>query len=197
MYNILLDGLPTDYRGFKIRTSYRVGVLLTLLMDDEEIDEDYKIIQAIDVLYEDAPKDLTLAAQGISWFLTCGESEVYYIDKSLGSHSENKALDFQYDANDIFGTFAFYNIPLPDDLHWFKFMSIIQNLPEGSPLSAKIGYRVMDLNKFKGQTRAQYADIQRKVLVHKGYTKEEYEEKMKEANETYGSYYEQLKRLNS
>ena len=168
-----------------------------MLMEDPDVDDEYKPVQAMDLLFKKVPEDMNIAISGISWFITCGASEVYYIDKSAGTQSENKPLDFQYDANDIFGTFAFYNIPLPDDLHWFKFMSIIQNLPEGSPLSAKIGYRTLNLNKFKGQTRAQYADIQRKVLVHKAYTKEEYEAIMKEANETYGSYYEQLKRLNS
>lgn len=196
MYNILIDGLPKDYHGYPLRTSYKIGVLLSMLLDDEDIDQDYKIVQAIDLLYIKAPEDITEATQGISWFITCGESEVYYTDKTPPKHSENKSLDFQYDALDIFGTFRIYGISLSDDLHWFEFMSIIQNLPE-CPLSTKIGYRVMDLSKFKGQTRAQYAEIQRKCLVHKSYTKEEYEEIMKNTASAYGSYYEQLKRLNS
>lgn len=197
MYNILLDGLPTEYKGYPIRTSYKIGILLSMLMEDPDIDDEYKPIQAMDLLFEKVPEDMNVAIAGISWFLTCGASEVYYVDRSLGKQSENKPLDFQYDASDIYGTFAFYNIPLTEDMHWFKFMAIIQNLPEGSPLSAKIGYRTLDLNKFKGQTRAQYADIQRRVMVHRGYSKEEYEKIMEGVKHDYGSFYEQMMRLNS
>lgn len=196
MYNILLDGLPTKYKDYRIRTSYRIGVDLNLLFEDDSVDSDYKVVMAIDILYIDKPDDINEATAGIGWFLSCGTNEAYYIDKPASNPSGNKALDFQYDANEIYGTLRLYGIKLEPSLHWFEFMSIVQSLPD-CPLSQRMGYRVLDLSKFKGQTRAQYADIQNKVRVRKALTKEEYEEQMKEAKETYGSYYEQLKRLNS
>lgn len=196
VYNILIDGLPDNYKGYKIRTSYKIGVMLSLLLEDEDVDEDYKYVQAIDLLYIDKPEDTSEALEGVAWFISCGENEVYYLESHFGSSNGNKALDFQYDASAIFGTLRLYGVNLSDNLHWFEFISIIHSLPE-CPLSQRISYRVMDLTKFKGQTRAMYADIQNKVKVRKGYTKEEYEEAMDNMRSNYGSYYEQLRRLNS
>lgn len=196
MYNILLDGLPTEYKGHKIRTSYKVGIMISLLLDDEDVDPEYKIFQAVELLYVERPADLNEAFEGVTWFLSCGSSEVYYVNKRSSKTSQYKPLDFQFDAMEIFGTFKAFGISLTDETHWFEFMSIIHSLPQ-CPLTEKIGYRSMDITKFKGQQRAMYYDLQERIKVCKAYTKEEYEAIMKDANRNYGSFYEQMMRLNS
>ena len=49
--NVLLDGFPTEYKGYKINTDFRIGILITLLQEDESIDEDLKLLQALNLLY--------------------------------------------------------------------------------------------------------------------------------------------------
>ena len=104
MYNCLLEQFPTEYRGSAINTSFRVGIALTLLTEDTRFPEDLKLLKAFDLLYKDKVPDFETAFNGMMWFLSCGRSEIYYLEDELNETNE-KYLDFQFDAFDIYGAF--------------------------------------------------------------------------------------------
>lgn len=191
--NVLLDGFPEDYMGYKINTDFRVGILLTKLSEDKRFDDDLKLIKSLDLLYkEKVPDDLSIAVSGLLWFLSCGKSEEYYLERDDVSDN-TKCIDFDFDSLDIWGAFWQRGIDLSVvNMHWFKFMSAISNLGD-CPLTNKISYRAMDLKGLKGDTKKYYADLKNKYRIKTKLTKEEYEEYVLSKKEEYGSYYAKLR----
>lgn len=195
--NVLLDGFPTEYKGYAVNTDFRIGILITLLQEDEEIDEDLKMLQALNLLYKNkVPEDINVAVDGLLWFLSCGKSELYFDEDEDKDDSLDKALDFTVDHLDIWAAFYKLGVDLEkDNLHWFKFLSLLGSISDCA-LTQKIQFRTTDLSKMKGDTRKYYAQLKNKYKVRKTISKEEHEAKMKELEATYGSYYMKLRALN-
>lgn len=190
--NVLLDGFPNDYKGFKINTDYRVGILISLLFDDDEIEDDLKIMQAIELLYIDKPADFETAQNGVLWFISCGKSELCYADGYVDERPTEKCLDFTQDALDIWGAFWSKGIDLNEvNMHWFKFMSAIGNLGDCA-LTQKMGYRATDLTKMQGETKKHYSELKDKYRVRRIVTKDEMDEIIEKAEQKHGSYYAKL-----
>jgi len=197
MLNVLVDGFPKEYKGYPINTDFRFGILITLLQEDDSIDEDLKLIQALNLLYKDkVPQDLELAIQGLMWFLSCGKSELYFEEDEDEEASTDRAIDFNIDHLDIWAAFFKLGIDLETaSLHWFKFLSILGSLSDCA-LSQKMEFRTTDLTKLKGDTRSYYAKLKNKYKVRKIITKEEHDQMIKTMEEQYGSYYMKLRALN-
>ena len=49
--NLLVDKLPTDYEGLKINTNFRSFILFELLMQDNKIKEQDKIILTLQLFF--------------------------------------------------------------------------------------------------------------------------------------------------
>lgn len=192
IWNCLVDGFPTEYKGYKMRTDWRIGVLLSMLMSDEGVDSDYRLPVALHTLYEEVPKDVNIAVEGLEWFMTSGRSEVCYADGYTPPASPEKCIDFQQDSLDIYGAFMAHGIELEKtEMHWFKFMAMLTNLGD-CPITQKIGMRSMDISKLKGEQRKQYAEMKERYRVRQLVTREEYKEIVDAMSEQYGSYYAKL-----
>lgn len=197
MFNVLLDnGFPTEYKGYKLNTDFRVGILITLLQEDDSFEDDIKILKAFDLLYAEEVPPQDIAFDGLIWFLSCGRSEVFLKGEVKPTSSTDKAIDFRIDQLDIWGAFFLRGISLEKSrMHWFKFMTIIANLGD-CQLTQKIQYRLTDLTNLKGETKTTYAKLKEQYMVRKIISKEEREEELKEAEAQYGSYFAKLARLN-
>lgn len=182
MQNILLDGFPTEYQGYPLRTDYRVGILLSLLMEDNTVDDDdIKVYQAIAVLYEKIPDDIGIAYKGLVWFLSCGRSELHFEDDDdiNNNELEDKAIDFNQDSLDIWAGFkARLGIDLlKEEMHFWAFMSLLSNLGD-CQLTQKIGYRTADLSELKGETKKFYSKMKEKYRIKEVLTEEEYNKRL-------------------
>lgn len=179
LWNCLLDGFPEDYKGYKIRSDFRIGIMLNLLLEDEAVDEDTKLSQAFNILYIDEVQDIQTAYDGLMWFLSCGESEIVYdygIEDNKGNESNEKCIDYQYDALEIWGGFWSKGVDsTKTDMHWFAFNAALHNLQE-CVIAQRMDYRSMSTKDMKGDTKKHYNEIKKKVKVRKMYTKEEAEE---------------------
>lgn len=175
MWNYLIDGFPTEYHGYKIRTDFRVGVLLSLLMEDTSIDDDTKLLRAFDILYVDEVPEPDVAYSGLTWFLSCGRSELVVENEFKDDDVSNeKTLDFDIDSLDIWGGFWSKGVDLETTkMHWFKFMTALSNLGD-IPISQKIGYRSMTLKGMTGEMRKSYEKLKSKFKLRRTFTKEEY-----------------------
>lgn len=196
MFNCLLDGFPDEYKGYKINTDFKIGILLSLLIDDKSVDEDLKMLQSFNLLYKDkVPSDLEMAFDGVIWFLSCGKSEIYYEDDYIDSSKTEKCIDFNIDHLDIWGAFWARGVDLNNvDMHWFKFMSALSNLGD-CPLTQKISYRCTDLSKMEGNTKKYYAELKEKYKIRNIISKEEYLANLKKMENNYGSYYMKLRSI--
>ena len=193
LFNCLLDGFPDEFEGYQLNTDYRIGILITLLLEDDDIPDDIKMLQAFNLLYKDkVPDDLDVARHGVIWFLSCGKSEICYADGYVEDKCTEKCIDFNQDHLDIWGAFWARGIDLNSvNMHWFKFMSALGNLGD-CPLTNKMGYRATDLKDMKGETRKYYAELKDKYKVRKIVSTEEMEKIIADAEEKHGSYYAKL-----
>ena len=72
-FSPLLFSFPSTYKGYKLNTDFRVGILIRNLILDEDIDEEQKILDIIDLLFvDDYPRDEQLLSEIISWFMQLG-----------------------------------------------------------------------------------------------------------------------------
>lgn len=195
MFNVLLDkGFPTDYKGYELNTDFRVGIQLTLLLEDETFPEDVRLLTALKLLYKDGTPPLEEAIRGMLWFLSCGKSE-QRTENEKEENTTDKAIDFSVDSLDIWGAFWSKGIDLTKvNMHWFKFITALGYIDKDCPLAQKMSYRTTDLSKLKGDTKKFYAELKEKYRIKPVYTPEEYEELMKQKEKQHGSYYMKLLR---
>lgn len=173
--NILIDLLPKEVNiegeDYKINSDFRTSILFELLMQDNSISEEEKIIQALELYYPILPTDLNKAIEGILWFYRCGKDEVE--NKNKGTGKSTSVYSFNYDDDYIYSAFLDqYSIDLQDVnyLHWWKFKAMFKSLKEDNEIVKIMGYRAMDVNKIKDkEQKAHYKKMQdlHKIPINK------------------------------
>ena len=72
-FSPLLFSFPSTYKGYKLNTDFRIGIMIRNLILDEDIDKKQKILDIIDLLFvDDYPRDEQLLSEIISWFMQLG-----------------------------------------------------------------------------------------------------------------------------
>ena len=172
--NILIDLLPSsvkiDSTEYEINSDFRTSVLFSLLMEDDNLSEEEKVLQALNLYYPVVPDNSEKAIEQIKWFYSCGK-----LDNPIGNKKaraiSKKVFDFEVDANYIYSAFmSQYNIDLQDieELHWWKFKALLEGLKEDNKLSKIIEYRSVDLSKIKDkEQRKFYKDMQKQYSLNK------------------------------
>ena len=153
--NILLDKLPQYTKsGLKIRTDFRESIKFELLMQDNKIDEQTKVIQALRLYYYDLSqiKDVKQSINDILWFYACGKEQIIK-DNNKQNNVDNKQIySYEFDDEYIYSAFMEqYKIDLNTIkyLHWWKFRALINNLNENIQFVKIMSYRSIDLSKIK------------------------------------------------
>jgi hypothetical protein len=159
--NILIDLLPNEVNiegeNYKINSDFRTSILFELLMQDNTISEEDKIIQALELYYPKLPKDINKAIEGILWFYRCGKDEVE--TKNKGTGKSTQVYSYNYDDDYIYSAFLDqYGVDLQDIkyLHWWKFKAMFKALKEDNEIVKIMGYRAMDLGKIKDKEQKEY-----------------------------------------
>lgn len=169
--NILIDLLPTkveiDSKEYEINSNFRTSLLFSLLMEDDDVGEEQKIIQALNLYYPTIPADINKAIEKIIWFYKCGkEDKKASSNRNRNRNSTEKVLDYNVDADYIYSAFmSQYNIDLQDIeyLHWWKFRALFDSLDENNRLSKIIQYRSMDLSKIKDKEQKKFYKNMKKL----------------------------------
>lgn len=160
--NILVDLLPNkieiDNKKYEINSDFRYSVLFELLMQDNNLTDEDKIIQALQLYYPVIPEDINEAIDKMLWFYKCGKD----ITSSKGNgkgKSVTQIYSFEHDDDYIYAAFIDqYNIDLQDieNLHWWKFKAMFKSLKEDNEIVKIMGYRSMDLSKIKDKEEKAY-----------------------------------------
>lgn len=178
MFNIFFTGFPSSYMGYELNTDYRVGIRIVKLMDSDILKSDVNTawLLIFQTLYKvSVPEDLDIAFDGVRWFLTSGQSELYYADDPPKNTSSDIQFDYDIDQFIIWSAFRKLGIDLTKvNMHWFKFQSLMNDLPECT-LSTKIGYRTADTSKMTGEYKDSYTKLKNDSRIRKLITKEEYD----------------------
>lgn len=160
--NILIDLVPTtvniDNKEYEINSDFRTSILFELLMQDGTIEEDDKILMALQLYYPDIPENIKKAIEQMLWFYRCGKD----VSSSKGngkSKGVTQIYSFEYDDDYIYSAFLDqYGVDLQDIeyLHWWKFKAMFKALKDDNMIVKIMGYRSMDLSKVKDKEQKAY-----------------------------------------
>ena len=127
-------------------------------MQDVEIEDEEKTIQALQLYYKKCPKNIDEAINKMLWFYSCGKENTLKADSKTGSSSE-KIYDFDYDDEYIYSAFLDqYGIDLNEIeyLHWWKFKAMFKALKEDNEIVKIMGYRSIDLSKVDDKKQKEF-----------------------------------------
>lgn len=190
--NILVDKLPTEYKGLKIDTNFRSFILFELLMQDSEISKEEKIMLTLNLFFHGEEiktiDEIKKAINTVLWFYTLGKSEEKEDNKKTKEAKEKKQKEiysFEYDANLIYSAFlSQYNIDLNEIeyLHWWKFKSLFEGLNDNNRICEIMSYRAIDLSKIEDKKqREHYRKLKIKHALPDNRSAEEKEQEFADA----------------
>ena len=178
MSNILIDLLPSkvEIEGteYEINSNFRVSVLFSLLMEDEELTEKEKINQALELYYPIIPQNKIEAVKKIEWFYSCGKENTSKPSGKKGN--SEKILDYEEDAKYIYAAFlSQYRIDLQDIeyLHWWKFKALLDSLGENNKLLEIMKYRSIDISKIEDKEQRRFYKDMKKIYSLNKHNKED------------------------
>ena len=186
--NLLIDLVPTtveiDGVEYEINSNFRVSILFELMMQDSELDDKEKIIQALNLYYPVIPEDINKAVDMLLWFYRGGK-DIVSNGKGAGKGKIGQIYSFDYDDDYIYSAFLDqYSIDLQDIeyLHWWKFKAMFKSLKEDNEIVKIMGYRAMDLSKIKDkEQKAHYKKMKELYKIPAKINKNE-QEKLSDIN---------------
>lgn len=182
--NLLLDKLPTEYKGLKIETNFRSFILFELLMQDNNVSEQDKVALALNLFYKEIPNNLEKAINGILWFYSCGKEHKEKVKKSK-EETKKRIYSYEYDAELIYSAFWHdYRLDLNEIeyLHWWKFKSLFEGLNNENKICEIMGYRAVDLSKIEDKERKKkYKKLKQQCALPDERTEEEKEQDFADA----------------
>ncbi|MCG4501247.1 bacteriophage Gp15 family protein [[Ruminococcus] torques] len=108
-------------------------------------------------------KRMTVTEEHIDWmfwFFSCGrEKEKKKFPRKIAGLNDKQPFDFEEDADLIYAGFMQqYGIDLQEsDMHWWKFMILLENLGNGTRLQKVMEYRTIDTgNKNLSKTEQEF-----------------------------------------
>lgn len=172
-FNILLDPLPDSYEGWLIRTDYRIGIQISLCLEDQDLNEEERVTRALWLLYGNGIPPFEIALDGLHWFMNCGQPK--RDDVSHGGGSARFWFDFDH-ARIAASIRQSYGLEIHrEKLHWFEFMAMLDCVNEDSSLSNALQIRGTDTSQMKGKQRRDFERIKKLVTPPVHYTDEEQE----------------------
>jgi hypothetical protein len=170
MFNIMLDRLPSDFEGYLIRTDFRIGILLSLLFEDEELENTEKYEQAFELLYGKSIPPYEVAINGLYWFLNGGEvfnsdNDMTGVEECERRGEELRYFSFDEDHKKFFTAFKKLGYDLKSDkMHWFEFLAFLGDIGECA-LSQAMEFRTCDTSKMGPEQREHYEKMKKKVAL--------------------------------
>ena len=171
MFNVLLDPLPEDYEGYLIRSDYRIGIQISLCLQDEELSENDRVFCAACLLFGKGLPPLETAVEGLAWFMRCGADAAHHGDAATGK----PCMWFDFDAGRIYSSIKkSFGIDIHRErMHWFEFLALLGGVDEDSALSHAIQVRSTDTSAMQPKQRAKWEKLKQRLTPPTKYTAEE------------------------
>lgn len=198
MFNILLDKLPTEYKGYPIDSDFQIGIQIMQVLEDEELTQQEQIGTALSLLFltEDKNRDplsvpdLQTAAEGLVWFLTGWNHD--HNTKT----DKTRVTDYDIDQWRIYSAFRqHYRINLnTDKLHFWEFMGLLTTLPECA-YTRVIDIRAKKITSKMGKDEKKAYTELKKVYAIDQPREVEYTDSQKEAIDDFDRMMEEQKKI--
>ncbi len=198
MFNVLLDKLPEDYKGFPIDPDFQVGIQIMQVLESGELSQQEGCTIALSLLFlqEDEEKnplplpDAQTALEGLIWFLTDWNHD--HNTKS----DRTRVTDYDVDQWRIYSAFRqIYGINLnTDKLHFWEFMGLLTTLPECA-YTRVIDIRAKKITSKMGKEEKKAYTELKKVYALDQSRETEYTDSQKEAIDDFDRMMEEQKRI--
>lgn len=175
----VLDGYPEEYKGYLIRTDFRIGMQICMCLADEELEKEERIITALVLLYGHGLPPIETAMEGMNWFLNGGKEPVKRPGIASEQEVEEKSedyFDFAIDADRIMTAFLHrYDVDLVrENLHWFKFLAMLADVGQCA-FTDVVGIRKKSItSNMSPEYRATLSELKKQYSLTR-YTEEEQE----------------------
>lgn len=162
--NLLIDDIDEVVKNqikIPFNTNFRNTILFELLMQDNNIRNEIKIKQSLELFYPNKSliTDIQKAIDDILWFYKCAKEE--NVDKKSNKDKKEAKQIYSYEFDDELIYDAYrdqYGINLQriDYLHWWEFRAMFEGLKEDNKIVQIMGYRAMDISKIKDKEEKKY-----------------------------------------
>lgn len=157
-----------------IDTNYKTALRCLEVSEDSTISDSERSLAVIYLLCNDIPKvDLNKLLKKLQLYLQCGKTEVHPQGK--------KDMDFKQDEQYIYSSFIFdYGIDLDKtEMHWWKFIELLNGLSSDCILSRIRDIRTMDISIYKDhKTRERLLKARQQVALKQKVVKTEKQKEM-------------------
>lgn len=154
-----------------IDTSFKTALRCLELVDDTSISDEERALGLIYLLCDDIPKvNLNKLIKVLQKYLQCGDDN--------RKPPQKKDMDFKQDEKYILSSFIYdYGIDLEStDMHWWKFIDLLNGLSSECILSRIRDIRTMDISIYRDpKTRSRLLQARAQVALKHVPNKEEQE----------------------
>ena len=178
MMNVLYDEFPdfveVDGKLYKIITDFRDWIRLNDLVDDDEVNDIDKVNLLLMWFDGEIPDNIEGAIYALGDFLT---ARGIYRDSETGEKKKDiaRAFSFSEDAGCIYSAFReCYGIDLQtvEYMHWWKFQTLFDWLPQDTEIKKRMMYRTVNLNDITDkEERKRVKRIQERIKLKKKHKK--------------------------
>lgn len=117
-------------KDYRIKSDYRVALLIFEIINDKDLSENTKFNLILDALYVDKPKlkDVEEALNQATWFLNGGK------EIKLNDTNKQKLMDWNQDEQIIFSAInkvANKEVRAEEYLHWWTFLGYFNEIQDG------------------------------------------------------------------
>ncbi len=154
--------VEVDGKVIPIDTSFRTALRCMEVVDDDSISDEERAFAIIYLLTDDIPKvNLSKLLLVLKKYLQCGEDNPRQVSKQ-------RDMDFEQDEKFIISSFMFdYGIDLnKEDMHWWRFVDLLNGLSSDCILSRIRDIRTMDISIYKdAKTRERILKARQQVAL--------------------------------
>lgn len=170
--NVLYDSFPDSVMvnnvAYSIVTDFRDWIKFCDLIETDQVEEKDKPILMLEWYDIIIPPDVEKAILALGEFMAA--YPLYENASGIGKSKTNKrAYSFSQDAGDIYSAFlTCYGIDLQKVkyMHWWKFRTLFDSLPNDCEIKQKMYYRTLDPSTIKNRDeRKRVIDIQQKIKL--------------------------------
>lgn len=191
--NVLTEKFPTQLeiqgRYWSINWDFRTALDCNEMIEQSRQDiTEAELLDILGKFYKNCNHYTEEHIEKMFWFFACGrEKEHKIFPRKIAGINDKQPFDFQKDAGLIYAGFQQqYGIDLQTtQMHWWRFMLLLENLGEGTRLSKVIEYRTRDTSSkhLSKEERAFYKAMQQYYGLDRKHSRQEDEmlEKIEEA----------------
>lgn len=167
--NILMEQFPTELevrgRNYPIRWDFCTALACNEIIENSQELTQGELLEMLGKFYKKCKYYTEEHIEKMFWFFSCGrEKEKKSFPRKIAGINNKQPFDFQKDAELIYAGFQQqYGIDLQNEnMHWWRFMILLENLGESTRLSKVIEYRTRDTSSkhLSKEERAFYKAMQ-------------------------------------